>query len=479
MAIESITKTLGSGSGIDIGALVTSLLEAQFAAKNAEFARRETKIEAQISGVSKLKSAVTGLDGALKSLTTGGTLASKLTSSNEAAIKVMRTAGAPVTDISARIAVTSLADRQVSTTNTGRAAGTQFREGTLRLQFGRDVVNATTGATTGFTAAGAAINIAITAADTTLTKIAAKINAANAGVTAKIVLDGTTERLSISGAVGADRAFEITGTDGAGAGQSLTGLAVGRTSTVTTTATRARDAVVAVDGVTYNRTSNTITDLIPGATLDLVGVSATPVQITTAKPGAAITTAVGDFVAAYNEMLAVIKEQNDPQSGVLASDNSVRSLARGLSRLTTTALAPAGVAGAPRTLADLGVATARDGTLSVNAARLTKAIADFPAAVERMFAAGTAATGDGLSAALAAVVKGGTDRVVGLDAATTTYTKARGVVATAKLKIAEQTAEARERLTRQFATMDARTAAYKSTQTFLDNQIKAWNRSDA
>ncbi|WP_375402235.1 flagellar filament capping protein FliD [uncultured Sphingomonas sp.] len=479
MAIESIAKTLGSGSGIDVGALVTSLLEAQFAAKNAEFARRETRIEAQISGVSKLKSTVTGLDGALKSLTAGGTLASKLTSSNEAAIRVVRTAGAPVTDITAKIAVTSLAGRQVSTTNTGQPVDTQFREGALRLQFGRDMVDPATGGTTGFAAAGDAIDIQITDADTTLTKIAAKINAANAGVTAKIVLDGGNERLSISGASGADRAFEITGSDAGGAGQSLTGLAVSRTSTTATTATRARDAVVAVDGVTFNRTSNTITDLIPGATLDLVGLSTTPVQIATAKPGAAITTAVSDFVGAYNEMLAVIKEQNDPKSGVLASDNAVRSLARGLSRLTTTVLAPAGVAGAPRTLADLGVATARDGTLSVDAARLTKAVADFPAAVERMFAAGKAATGDGLSAALAAVVKGGTDRVVGLDASTSTYTKARGEVATAKLKVVEQTAQARDRLSRQFTTMDARTAAYKSTQTFLDNQIKAWNRSDA
>jgi flagellar hook-associated protein 2 len=96
-----------------------------------------------------------------------------------------------------------------------------------------------------------------------------------------------------------------------------------------------------------------------------------------------------------------------------------------------------------------------------------------------MFASGTAATGDGLSAALAAVVKGGTDRTVGLDASTVTYNKALSVVADAKLKIAEQTEQTRARLTRQFATMDARTAAYKSTQSFLDNQIKAWNRSDA
>jgi flagellar hook-associated protein 2 len=478
MAIESIAKTLGSGSGIDIGALVTSLVNAQFAAKNAEFTRREEKIGAQISGVSKLKSAVTGLNTALKTLTSGGTLASALTSSNEQAIKVSRPTGATATDVSAQVSVTQLASAQVSTTNTPIARDTAFRTGTLTLQMGRDVV--TNGAVSGFTAVGASVAISIPNGSNNLDGIASRINAANAGVTAKVIVDGENARLSISGPTGVEEAFEITTANtGLGGGQSLAMFAVNRNSTTTTSPTRARDAQLTIDGVGYTRSSNTITDLVPGAKLDLVGLSATAVRIGTAKPGAAITTAVGDYVAAYNEMLAVIKEQNDPKTGVLASDNAVRSLARGLSRLTTTVLTPAGVAGAPRTLADLGVATARDGTLSVDAARLTKAIADFPAEVERMFASGTAATGDGLSAALAAVVKGGTDRTVGLDASTVTYNKALSVVADAKLKIAEQTEQTRARLTRQFATMDARTAAYKSTQSFLDNQIKAWNRSDA
>jgi flagellar hook-associated protein 2 len=34
-------------------------------------------------------------------------------------------------------------------------------------------------------------------------------------------------------------------------------------------------------------------------------------------------------------------------------------------------------------------------------------------------------------------------------------------------------------MTKQFAGMDARVAAYKSTQTFLTNQIAAWNKSDS
>lgn len=30
-------------------------------------------------------------------------------------------------------------------------------------------------------------------------------------------------------------------------------------------------------------------------------------------------------------------------------------------------------------------------------------------------------------------------------------------------------------MTRQFATMDSRVAGFRSTQSFLDNQIEAWN----
>ena len=32
------------------------------------------------------------------------------------------------------------------------------------------------------------------------------------------------------------------------------------------------------------------------------------------------------------------------------------------------------------------------------------------------------------------------------------------------------------RLTQQFASMDAKVAAYKSTMTFLENQVDAWNK---
>ena len=47
----SIVKTLGSGSGLDTGAIVSALVEAQFAAKNAQLTKQSDKLTAQISGV--------------------------------------------------------------------------------------------------------------------------------------------------------------------------------------------------------------------------------------------------------------------------------------------------------------------------------------------------------------------------------------------------------------------------------------------
>lgn len=478
MAVESIAKTLGSGSGIDVGALVTSLVEAQFQLKTKQLDNRAEKLEAQISGVSTLKSTLTSFDAALKSLVTGGTLQSKLQSSNEAVLRATPADGSAATPtVSASLTVSSLAAAQVATTNTAYAAGTQFRAGTLTLRMGTDVVNATSGATTGFTASGAAINIAIGAADRTLAGVAAKINAANAGVTAKVIADGAGERLSIAGANGSARAFELTTADASGStGTSLAAFTVRYNATQTSAGTRARDAAVVVDGVRFTRTSNTITDLVPGVKLDLLGVSASPVSISTARQPAALTSAANDFVAAFNEALAVVKEVNDPKTGSLRADPAVETVARALGRLTTETLIPAGAVGGPRTLADLGVATARDGTLSIDSARLARALDKFPAEVERIFTAGSGGTG--LSGALSSLVLRAGSSVSGLGASSATYLKQQRTLEGDRAKATDQAELLRARLTRQFSSMDARVSAYKATQSFMDNQIKAWNRSD-
>ncbi|WP_375429222.1 flagellar filament capping protein FliD [uncultured Sphingomonas sp.] len=494
MAIESIAKTLGAGSGIDVGALVTSLVEAQFAAKNADFTRREEKLTAQISGVSALKSAITNFDAALKALTKGGTLAPKPVSADPSAIQVSLLPDATVKNLSVAVAVTQLASAQASTTNRSYDAAVIFKEGTITIGFTK----------AGPDAAAQPKDVTLTiAAGQTLQQVADQINGSGqvgGRVSAMLVKDGTGSRLVFKATEGAEKAFTVTATDRpdqaatvippspayTNNGETLDGFDVGASVTAggtgAFTGVAARDAILTMDGAQYRRTSNTVADLIPGLKLELLKVTAAPVGLSSSRPGGALSEAATNFVAAYNEMLSVIREQNDPFTGVLRNDSGAAVLQRSLGRLTTEALIDTAVAGAPRTLADLGIRTARDGTLSVDDARLTKMVADFPTAVEAMFAQATGPASKGLSAALSAITKRVTDKNdqnAPLNMSAATYTKQLASLSLAKEKASVQTTAFRERLTRQFATMDARTAAYKSTQTFLDNQIKAWNRSDA
>ena len=159
-----------------------------------------------------------------------------------------------------------------------------------------------------------------------------------------------------------------------------------------TRAQSAQDAIVRMDGVDVTRASNTVDDLIDGVTLTLV--SAAPgetVSLTANRPTAAIKQAVSDFVSAYNEMkgqidtasaVSVANSDGTTSQGPLYGNSAVRTMQTQLSRLTSTIL---NTSGGPQTLADIGVSTNRDGTLSLDDSVLTKALNSYPDAVEAMF----------------------------------------------------------------------------------------------
>jgi flagellar hook-associated protein 2 len=134
-----------------------------------------------------------------------------------------------------------------------------------------------------------------------------------------------------------------------------------------------------------------------------------------------------------------------------------------------------GVAGAPTTLAEIGVRTNRDGTLAVDATTLTNALMKFPDTVEAMFADGKGASGKGVSAALTAISDAAINTTTGLGASTMRYTQAQADLSEDQADLAAAGTVMTTRLTAQFAAMDARVAAYKSTLTFLEQQVDAWN----
>jgi flagellar hook-associated protein 2 len=460
-AAQSLLTSLNAGSGVDTNALVTGLVEAQFAAKNAAITAKSEKLTAQISGVSTLRSTITDFTAALENLAKTGTLASQPVSSAPGVLSASAISGAKLSGLTASIRVDRLATAQtaVSTapvTSKDAAIGT----GTFTLQLGTATYNPDGSMASLAAGSTAAVAIDITSANNSLSGIAAAINAKKAGVTASVVTDADgSAYLSLKGATGTAQAFTLQATDDPDG--TLAAFNVGPDSAMAITS-QAGNAKLVVDGVAVERASNSISDLIDGVKLDLTSVSTTPVSLSSTTPTAALSAAVDDFVATYNEVMAVIKEQTDPITGVLRADSGAQNLLRAMKALTQKTLLPNAAPGTPKTLA--------------------AALKDNPASIEAMFA--ISAGGTGLVGALTSAKLSATSGLYGIGASSTgrtdvtRYGEEQSELDEQKDKIADQSANMSKRLTQQFASMNAKVAAYKSTQTFLENQIKAWNNSD-
>ncbi len=468
-ATGQLLNSLNTGSGVDTSTLVSSLVKAEFAARNDALTTQASTLTAQIGGVSTLKSAITSFASALQTLATGGTLSTQPVSSNASAVTATALPGAALSGLSRSITVTRLAAAQTSRTADGHAFASRTAAtftGTLTLSVGSRNADGSVS-----DAAPATLNFAQA---TSLDDVAKAINAANRGGSATIVTDaGGQAYLALKGQEGAAHAFTLT-TDG---DPSLADLAVGPGATGTTTTATATDAALTVDGIAVTRPSNAISDLIDGVKLQLTGTSPTAVTLTSTTPTAALSQAVHDFVDSYNQVSATLAGLTDARTGVLRADPAAQALLRSLRGLTTRTVLTGAAAepGGPSRLSDLGVGTQRDGTLKLDPAMLTRAVSGFPRSIEVMFAL-TPGSSNGLAAALNSIALGATSFTTGLGASNARYAKAQTGLTEAQGKLSAQSDAETTRLTQQFAGMNAKVAAYKSTQTFLTNQVAAWNK---
>lgn len=160
------------------------------------------------------------------------------------------------------------------------------------------------------------------------------------------------------------------------------------------------NAALTIDGVPFSSASNTVTGAIQGVTLNLASQSTSgSVQLTVGPDTGQITSAVNNFISAYNTVISTINSQYvvDPTGAIpappLEGDLSLRSLQSSL--LTDAAFAIGGNSGIVN-LASMGINMNNDGTLTLglNPAGQTFAqvLAANPSAVQSFFQ-NTSATG--------------------------------------------------------------------------------------
>ncbi len=468
-AAQQILSSLGAGSGVDTAALAQNLVDAEkLPLKNAIDAKI-AKSEAAISGYSAIMFMLNDLNTAIADLkdtsdfnnlnvTGGESTAFSLTASDQSEVG------------SHRIRVNSLFQEQVSISDA-------FASETVSIN-GNQSFNMT------LTLGGVATPVTVSpngSGEITPAEIVSAINAAQAGVSAKLVNTGTSVnpsfRMVLTGEAGSDQAFSLDvvnstsapsastlegdagtstteattltfGALGIGDQLSVGGLTLTATANMTdaevatafasvlagttpangakftfsgslsgfdsgtvangnevvftsvtanqdvtnlsvslvpsrlsfTQLQAASDAEVVVDGVTYQRETNAVDDILTGTVITLKGVSAATTTTTLARDNTVIQTKLQAVVDAYNNAQSLLKEVSNSKSdletygGTLVGSSTVRLIGSRLRNLmSTNSNTPGASVGA---LWQLGIKFDAAGVMSLDSTKLDTALSE-------------------------------------------------------------------------------------------------------
>lgn len=464
-AVSSIVQTLGGGSGIDMAGLATNLAAAQFAGRIDRNTNRSETVERQISAAATLKSQILQLASSVGERIRTGDLSSQPLIANGTVASVSR--GTASGGGTYSLEVTALARAQALAGPAYPAATAPTGSGTLTLRFGT-IAGAVFTEDPGHAAASITI-----ASGATLADVAGAINAAGTGVTAYLASAADGVHLMLKGQEGAANAFVLETSETLGE-EGLAALAWNPAIVSDRLKSTAASAAFKLDGLDYTSAKNSVSDVVPGLSLQLTGTNpGSPTTIRFSDPSAAVSSFMQDLTTALNEITTGLNDVTNALGGDLARDPGARRLRSAFSQLAATAIMPGASPGEPATLADLGLATNRDGTFRLDAARLTATLKASSAGVAAMFTTGIRgvyATLDKLSRSTTAAGDPGT-----LGGSISRYSALKTQLASEKSELAEAQDKLRANLVRRFAGTDSRVGASRATLSFLKNQIDAWN----
>ncbi|MBI5889432.1 MAG: flagellar filament capping protein FliD [Nitrosomonadales bacterium] len=358
---------------------------------------KEASYQAQISAYGLLKGAVGSFQSALLGLSSAGSFQSLSATPADNSIVTASASSAAVAG-SYTLEVSQLAKSQ-NLVATGQASTTaSIGNGTVTIDFGTISIgsgsfDAVTGKYTGasFTSNGnGAKTLTIDASNNSLSGIRDAINAANIGVTATIINDGSTTpyRLSLSSNnMGQSNSLKIS-VAGDAALANLLGQDPAGVQNMSEVAT-AQNASLKVNGVAISKTSNTVTDVIPGVTLNLLKQTTSATSLTVARDSASVQSSVGNFVQAYNDLNSTLKNLSGydaatQKGGILQGDSTVLQLQSQIRSILTRSIT--NTSGSLTTLSQIGVSFQRDGSLALDSTKLSSAIASNFSDIAALFA---------------------------------------------------------------------------------------------
>lgn len=474
----NILTSLSAGSGIDVKALTEQLVAAEKAPRQKLLDARSERVEARISALGQFRTALDALVSALDTRLNSGALSGIPAVSDTSVLTFAVNPGTTVPRQS--LEVRQLARGQTLAAAPVSDAAAPVGQGTLTIRFGS--VAGSTDAGAFQPSALAALVVTIGPGDDSLTGLKNAINdaaaLANAPVQAQIVADANGARLMLRGSLGEAAGFTVETAGDAGLqafrfGEGLGGLS--RTQSAT-------DALIAIDGVELRRPANAISDLIPGARLSLA--KAAPGQLVTieaVRDSAELAQSVRDVSGALNELAALGRQLSSGSTGnvgALTADGATRRALQQMMNLTSTSLIPA-AGNAPTRLVDIGLTLDRDGNFTVDETRLSRAVADYPAAVEALITAVNTKAGSGKAAGpLRQLAESFRLAAEGSAGQPTALQLEKAAVARDQTALDNRILRATDAYTRQFTALDLAVGKSRAMQSYLQQQIDLWTKSN-
>lgn len=432
----------GIASGLDTNSIVRQLISIERQPINKLQAKRSA-INTQVSDLGKFSSQLKELEDLMSEIgTSASLLASSVSSSDEEVVNATSTGDA--VQGAWEVEVTQLARKERNSSSSYGTAQDEVREGTLTIEvFGEDAVDVSIGA-------GA-----------TLEEVRDAINASGAQVAASILNTGSGSQLQITslkegydpsaGGEGGlldpndplgllDPGFDIG--DAVKLTESYTG-ATGQSLGMTQTQ-EARNAEFSVDGIDMVATSNSVSDVIQGVTLDLKEVTTEPVQIEVEGDNEKVTENIKGLIDKYNTIRKTIDKIGKTDA----------SFARTANRALSQAFSGAESSGSTTyvNLSSLGIKTDYNtGNLTVDESKLAEALSSEPGAVTSLFLDET----DGVMSRLQGVVEEYTTSFDGLIALSKETLDSRSNTITDQIDRLELRIDAKEeRMRAQFTAME-------------------------
>ena len=353
MASSGTISSSGIGSGLNVSQIVTALMDAEKGPLNSINKSISTD-NAQISAYGSISSQISSFQSSIAGLVTSSTIKATTASSSSTSVLSVSNDGTALAG-EYKITDVTLASPQVLTSNISNTAYTS--------------IGSSIGTTGSITITGTTTTT-ITPTTYTVAGMVDAVNSANiSGVSATIVNLGTSAspdyQIRIVNTSDTAATIALSTTNSA---SDFTGLSFDNTAAVTGT--------LKINGTTVTRSSNTITDLVPGLTINLVGTGDS--TITVAQDNSALSSKISEFVTAFNTLDKSLKDISSydataKKGAALYGDYTINSLRREIRSIVTSTLDDVSATSYNR-LSQVGVSFESDGTLSLDSTTLNTAI---------------------------------------------------------------------------------------------------------